>query len=144
MGYTAEKATKKSVCNMDWDKLAGTIRTQNWIILLVLSGASYFAMNPPFTLGVILGGLMMIANFNVLQYTVRKAFSAQLPQGKRKGFILAKYYLRLFFLAAILYVLITRGLVHPVGLAVGLSTVVISIVNLAVRNSWKMSSGEVM
>ena len=56
--------------------------------------------------------------------------------------IIAKYYLRLLALGVIIYFLITRGWVDPVGLAVGLSTVVISIVTLGIYLARKTYTGE--
>jgi hypothetical protein len=44
-----------------------------------------------------------------------------------------KYYLRLLALGVILYLLITRGWIDPVGLVVGLSTVMVSIIALAIH-----------
>lgn len=127
---------------MDWEKLAKRMRAQNWIILLVLGLASFFLMSDAFTLGLILGGLVIIANFNALAHTLRKAFT---PKGKvksRKMVLIGKYYVRLFALGAIIYVLITHGRVDPVGLTVGLSIVVFSIVGIGIRTAWKLSSGE--
>jgi hypothetical protein len=43
-----------------------------------------------------------------------------------------KYYLRILALGLILYVLIARGWIDPLGLVVGLSTVVLSIVGLGI------------
>ncbi|MBW2284920.1 MAG: ATP synthase subunit I [Deltaproteobacteria bacterium] len=127
---------------MDWEKLAKRMRAQNWIILLVLGLASFFLMSDAFTLGLILGGLVIIANFNALAHTLRKAFT---PKGKvksRKMVLIGKYYVRLFALGAIIYVLITYGRVDPVGLTVGLSIVVFSIMGIGIRTAWKLSSGE--
>jgi hypothetical protein len=127
---------------MDWDKLCGKLQTQNWIFLLVLGTTSFLLMSPQFTLGVVLGGLLIIANFNVLQLTIRRGFSPNGTLRTNKIAIVAKYYFRLAILAAIIYMLITNAWVHPVGLCVGLSVVVISIVSIGIRTAWKMSSGE--
>ena len=60
---------------MDWDKAYHAITKRNWIILFLLSLISYFAMPPSATLGVILGGVAIIINFDLLQYTIRRALS---------------------------------------------------------------------
>jgi hypothetical protein len=99
-------------------------------------------MSPYWTAGVILGGLIAIANFNVLQHTVRRAFS---PEGVHQGArfsIVGKYYLRLAALGVILYVLITGGWIDPVGLAVGLSTVVLSIVGSGIGLALRIRTKE--
>ena len=105
---------------MDWEKLVKQLRTQNWIILMILAAASYFFMSSEFTLGIILGGFIIIANFNVLQHTIRCAFSPDGAMKNNKLAIMAKYYFRLAILGIIIYMLITNGWVNPVGLAIGL------------------------
>lgn len=122
---------------MDWDVIYQDLRKRNWIILLILSSMSYFLMSHYLTVGVILGGLIIIANFNIFQHTISRVF---LPLGlkkKTKIAIIVKYYLRLLALGIILYVLITRGWVDPIGLAIGLSTVVISIVSFGISAARK-------
>ena len=118
---------------MEWEKLQSILRTLNWVVLLILSSLGYFIMSPFWTAGVLSGGLIAIANFSVLQHTVRKAFSAEgIHQGARFS-IVGKYYLRLLALGVILYLLITRGWIDPVGLVVGLSTVMVGIIGLAIH-----------
>jgi hypothetical protein len=118
---------------MEWEKLQNILRTMNWLVLLALSSFGYFIMSPFWTAGVLSGGLIAIANFSVLQHTVRRAFSPEgIHQGARFS-IVGKYYLRLLALGVILYVLITRGWIDPVGLVVGLSAVMVSIIGLAIH-----------
>lgn len=127
---------------MEWEALFRTLRIQNWFILVIIGGASFFFMSPAFTLGVLVGGLLIIANFNALQHTIRSGFSPQGTMHASRKSIIVKFYLRLLAMGFLIYLLITQALVHPVGLALGLSVVVISIVNLALRIIWKTSSGE--
>jgi hypothetical protein len=127
---------------MDWEKLVKQLRIQNWIILMILGGTSFFVMSSDFTLGILLGGLIIIANFNVLQHTIRCAFSPDGVMKNNKLAIMAKYYFRLAILGIIIYMLITKGWVNPIGLAIGLSIVVFSIINIGIRAVWKTSSGE--
>ena len=126
---------------MDWKTLYKDLSTRNWLILLFLSSSSFFMMSNSLTLGVILGGLVIIVNFNILQRTICRAFS---PEGimTDKITVILKYYLRLLALGVIIYVLITKGWVDPVGLAIGLSTVVISIVSFGISRAWKTYSTE--
>jgi hypothetical protein len=117
---------------MEWKKLHSILRMVNWLVLLALSSAGYFIMSPFWTAGVILGGLIAIANFNVLQHTIRGAFSPEgIHQGARFS-IVGKYYLRLLALGVIIYFLITRGWIDPVGLVVGLSTVMFGIIGFGI------------
>jgi hypothetical protein len=127
---------------MDWKRLHKLLSTLHWIILLILACASALWMPSAFTGGVILGGIIAIANFHVLQHTIRSAF---LPQGnmKRGKFsIILKYYLRLLALGVIIYVLLKKGFVHPVGLAVGISIIVFSIIGLGINLAFKSKTGE--
>jgi hypothetical protein len=118
---------------MEWEKLQNILRKMNWVVLLVLSSFGYFVMSPFWTAGVLFGGLIAIANFSVLQHTVRRAFA---PEGVHQGArfsMVGKYYLRLVALGVILYVLISRGWIDPVGLVIGLSTVTVSIIGFAIH-----------
>ncbi len=129
---------------MEWDKLARQIRMYNWITLAVLGCASFFFMNAGFTLGVLLGGLLIIANFNVLQYTVRNCFAPSGVMRAGKISLVANFYFRLAIMGIIIYIVITTGWVNPVGLVLGLSIVVISIIHVGIRAAWKLSSGEAL
>jgi hypothetical protein len=127
---------------MDWQVIYEDLKTKSWIVLLILASASHFILSPARTLGTITGGLLIIANFQVFQHTIRKAFSSDARLKSGKIAIIAKYYLRLLFLGIIIYVLMGKGWVDPVGLAIGLSTVVISISILGISLAIKVLTGE--
>ena len=107
-----------------------------------MSLASYVLFSQPFTLGIILGGFIIIVNFKDLQHTIRRGFSSQGVLSATKFFIILKYYLRLLVLGAVICYVIKRGWVDPVGLAVGLSTVVVSIVSFGIKTAFKTVTGE--
>jgi hypothetical protein len=126
---------------MNWETFSKEIRIRNWLILMVLGGLSFIFMKPVFTMGVFLGGLIIIANFNALQHTIRGAFSADEGLHGKKVSIIVKFYFRLAMMGIIIYILIGCGRVDPVGLVLGLSVVVISIITVAVwpalnRHGW--------
>jgi hypothetical protein len=123
--------------HMDWKIIYKDLKTLNWFILLILSSLSYFLMNSSLTLGIILGGLVIIANFGLFQHTIRCAFSPEGAMRNRRMSIIAKYYFRLLALGGIIFFLISLRWVNPVGLAIGLSTVVFSIVIFGVKRAWK-------
>lgn len=127
---------------MDWDKLSRVFNAQNWIILMILGSMSFLFMSSAFTLGIIIGGLLIIANFNLLQHTIRCTFSAEGVMITGKSAIIAKYYLRLAGLGLIIYLVIAFEWVNPIGLAVGLSIVVISIITIGICAALKTSSRE--
>ena len=122
----------------DWDQTYKNLKKFNWIILLLLSSISYFLMKSSFTLGVILGGLIIIANFSLLQSTIRNAFPGDGLVKTRKSVLILKSFFRLFFLGGVIYLLITRGLIDPIGLTIGISTVVFSIVGFGINRAWKL------
>ena len=127
---------------IDKDKLLRQIKTNNWIFLLILGSLSSVFMSATFTLGVILGGLIIIANFSVLHHTIRSVFSDQGAMRGKKISVIAKFYFRLAIMGLIIYILITNGWVNPLGLTVGLSIVIFSILNSGIRTAWKTSSRE--
>jgi hypothetical protein len=129
---------------MDWNNLQKRLRLLNWIILLILSSASALLMRHSFAGGVLLGGLIAISNFHVLQHTVRRAFISDGNMRKGKFSIIVKSYLRLFALGVIIYILIDKGLVDPIGLAVGVSTILFSIVSFGISLVMKTKAGEAM
>ena len=127
---------------MDWKDISKYLHAQSWVILLILGSLSFFFMRPAFTLGVILGGLIIIANFNVLQSTIRGAFTPEGTMMNKRRAIVAKYYLRLAILGLIIYILVTNELVDIVGLLIGLSIIVLNILIIGIRFAIKISSGE--
>jgi len=127
---------------MDWERAYKDLKKLNWFSLLIMSLISFFLLSSSFTLGIILGGFILIANFKVLQHTICRGFSSQGVMNASKFFIIVKYYLRLLALGAVICYLIKRGWVDPVGLAVGLSTVVISIVSFGIKTAFKTVTGE--
>ena len=78
-----------------------------------------------FTKGIIFGGLIVTVNFHLLYRTLKKALTP--PHLSSHNVILAKYYFRFFVSAVILFFLIKGAHVAPLGLFVGLSVVVASI-----------------
>lgn len=127
---------------MDWEKIYRDLRKLNWIALLILSFISYFLMSSSLTMGIILGGLIIIANFHVFQHTICCAFSPEGGMKAKKIVIIGKYYLRLLALGILIYILIGHGWVDPVGLVIGLSTVVISITSFGIKRAWRTMTGE--
>ena len=122
---------------MDWNTIYEELKTRNWVILFVLSFISYLLLSPAQTLGTILGGGLIIANFEVFQHTIYKAFSPDGLLRARKLSIIAKYYFRLLAMGIIIFVLIRKEWVDPVGMAIGFSTVIISIVILGISMALK-------
>ena len=76
-------------------------------------------------MGLTCGGLIVTINFHLLARTLEKGLRPkQLSTGH---VILAKYYVRLLISAVIIFLLISKRLVDPLGLILGLSVVVMSV-----------------
>ena len=107
------------------DQLLAEMALRNWIILVVLVLLSLFWQSLPVTMGVLAGGVLVIINYRWLGRSLFKVISDP-HQGSEKGFK-RNYLFRLLFIASSIYLLLVRGGVHPIALAVGLSVVVINI-----------------
>jgi hypothetical protein len=115
---------------------------QNWIILGFFGCLSSFLMPPSFTLGVIVGGMIVVTNFSLLQHAVTTAFALQILSGSKRRAISRKSYFRLAILGAIIYILLTENWVDPAGLIIGLSILFVSALSLAIRGVLSKSSRE--
>jgi hypothetical protein len=127
---------------MDWEKTYGDLRMLNWFSLLVMSLISYFFMSRSLTLGIVLGGFIVIANFWVFQRSIRRGFLSEGTVRTTSFFVVAKYFLRLSVLAIIIALSVKCRWIDPVGLAFGLSTVVISIVSFGIKRALRSVMGE--
>ncbi|MFQ5483779.1 MAG: ATP synthase subunit I [Desulfobacterales bacterium] len=101
------------------------VRT-NWVLLLMASIVALFISSRDFFSGVICGGLIVTANFHLLYRTLKKSLMP--PHLSSHQAIIAKFYLRFMLSAFIIFILISKQLVDPVGLILGLSVVVVSII----------------
>jgi hypothetical protein len=128
--------------DLDWEAAYREIKFFNWLALLALAGFGLIFLDPARTMGVILGGLIIIANFGVLQHTVQRALASDKSKMRRKASVIVKYYLRLLVLGTLLFVLIGKEMVDPVGLALGLSTILVSVSAFAVKQACSMYTRE--
>jgi len=108
------------------DPLQRKLENLNWIILGIFILISLISMRAPFTLGILMGGLISIINFFWLKRDLRVVFGAL--TGRAKAALMFRYYLRFFVSAVIIYFIITKTIVDVIGLLIGLSVVVINIV----------------
>jgi hypothetical protein len=107
----------------------------NWILLSIAALIGLFFMPSDFTAGIICGGLIVTINFHLLYRTLKKAFSP--PHLASTRVILGKYYIRFIISGLIIFVLISEHFVDPLGLFVGLSVVVASIMIATIRELTK-------
>ena len=106
-------------------RLIKFITWTNWILLFIVSICAFAFAPAGFTRGLVLGGLLVTINFHLLGRTLKKALMP--PHISSHNIVLAKYYLRFFTSGIIIFVLIIKQLVDPLGLIIGLSVVVVSI-----------------
>ena len=78
---------------------------------------------------IILGGLIVAINFHLLNHTLKKMFQPDVVKERGHsvvGNVLVKYYIRFAVSGAIIFLLISKHIVHPLGLLAGLSVVLAS------------------
>ena len=110
---------------MELEQLPSSLSRRNWVILGILLMVSLPFANWPVTMGILAGGLVAIAGFAWLHRSLRRLL-ADPAQGARVRYQLG-YAVRLVALAGVLALLIAVVKIHPVGLAIGLSVVVINL-----------------
>ncbi len=115
-------------------QLLGDLARRNWIILAALTLGSLPWWSMEVTFGVVGGGLVAIGGYHWLHRSLRQLLEAPQTGGGRK--FQFGYIIRLGSLAAALLLLITVVRVNPVGLAIGLSVVVINIGWTTIKRSF--------
>ena len=108
----------------------------NWILFVGTSALGFFLSTTAFALGVVFGGLLVTVNFHLLYRTLKKSFRP--PYVASVGSIMAKYYIRFIASGIIIFLLIAYHIVNPIGLFVGLSVVVASIMLATIREFGKL------
>jgi hypothetical protein len=106
-------------------RLLKFVTHSNWILFSIASIIGFILLPPDFTRGIICGGLIVTVNFHLLYRTLKKAFRPSRLASYRV--VLAKYYIRFLISGLIIFVLISGHYVDPLGLFIGLSVVVASI-----------------
>ena len=112
------------------------ITRANWVLFLGASIVGLLTAAPDFARGIFLGGLLVTVNFHLLYRTLKKALTP--PHLASHHVILVKYYIRFIASGLIIFVLIAGHFVHPLGLVIGLSVVVTSIILSALRELKKL------
>jgi len=103
----------------------------NWLVLAVASIGGFILASPDMLWGILFGGLIVTINFHLLSRTLKKSLT---PSNLTShNVILAKYYVRFILSGFIIFILISGHYVHPLGLFIGLSVVVASIMLATLR-----------
>ncbi len=111
-------------------RLLKNITILNWIIFSIMSMLGFILSSLFFASGIFLGGLLVTLNFYLLGKTLQKALTP--PHLSTPRSILIKYYIRFTVSGIVIFVLIMKQYVDPLGLVLGLSTVVASIMLSAI------------
>ncbi len=107
------------------ERILKVIVYSNWIVLSAVSIAAGILEGFDFTLGVVIGGLMVTLNFQLMHRSLKKSFNRKrLPSLKS---ILVKHYFRFGLSIVLIFFLISKRWTDPGGLLIGLSVVVVSI-----------------
>lgn len=112
------------------------VTTANWVLLAVAGLLGFLVSPPDFAWGIVGGGLIVTINFHLLYRTLKKALTP--PHLTSHNVVIAKYYIRFIASGFILFVLISGHYVNPLGLFIGLSVVVVSIVMAAMMEATKL------
>ena len=103
----------------------------NWLVFAGVSVGGFILASPDMLWGILFGGLIVTINFHLLSRTLKKSLT---PSNLTShNVILAKYYVRFILSGFIIFILISGHYVHPLGLFIGLSVVVASIMLATLR-----------
>ncbi|WP_245589096.1 ATP synthase subunit I [Desulfatirhabdium butyrativorans] len=120
------QASKSIVDNAEIQRRILTfVNVANWVLFAVLVVGGMLLAGSKIFLGILFGGLIVTVNFHLLARTLKHSLTP--PFLKSHNSILAKYYVRFTISGLIIFVLISEHIVHPIGLFIGLSVVVASI-----------------
>jgi uncharacterized membrane protein YkvI len=111
-------------------RLLRFVSRANWVVFVLFLMASPAVPLPGFTLGVICGGLLVTINFHLAHRSLNRSFQGTRPPAF--PVVMAKHYLRFLTTGVIIFLLISNGIGNPLGLLLGLSVVVVSLLAASV------------
>jgi hypothetical protein len=111
-------------------RLLRFISRANWVVFILFLMVSPYIPLPGFTLGVVCGGLLVTLNFHLAYRSLNRSFDG----GRPPAFpvVMAKHYLRFLLTGVIIFLLISNDIGNPLGLLLGLSVVVVSLLTASV------------
>jgi hypothetical protein len=119
------------------EALLKRIEQFNWVLLALLATGSFVFFSREFALGVLVGGILAIANFYLMKRSLLRALDPQ-RKGKTRFVYLLKYYLRFAALGLMIALLLIKGWVNPFGMLLGLSIIVLGIALVGVEQARKL------
>ncbi|MFN3534050.1 MAG: ATP synthase subunit I [Desulfatiglandales bacterium] len=115
---------------MDWREIKRAIFIRTSLVLVGLGAISSFLYDPPFVTGILLGGILTMGNLYVMQDNIVRLFEGTKGLKGAKTSVVGKFYIRLLLLGLLIYLLLKWG-IQPIALAIGLGSLVIGIISLA-------------
>jgi hypothetical protein len=112
------------------------VTRSNWILFLVISILGFLFLPSDFARGMLFGGMLVTLNFHLLAKTLKSALTP--PHLSSHNVVIAKYFLRFIGSGFIIFILIAGNFVNPLGLIIGLSVVVLSILLATMREIAKL------
>lgn len=105
------------------------VTTANWFLFVVGSLLGFINTPTRFAMGILCGALLVTLNFHLLRHTLYRALDPSRMAGSRTilSVVLVKYYMRFAISGIVIFALIKGNIVDPLGLILGLSVVVVSI-----------------
>lgn len=115
----------------NFNSIPAKLKRRNWIILGFLLLGSVPFLSWRFSMGVLIGGVLVNLNFHFLHRTLIKTLMVT----KTKEGMVAKYLFRLLITGIVILVVLIKSWVNIFGLLLGLSVVVINLTYLALRET---------
>lgn len=118
-------------------RVIGFVTKSNWYLFIVITLLGFINTPFKFALGILCGGLLVTLNFHLLRRTLYKAFDSSKFQTESIAVVngrsilssvIVKYYIRFAISGIVIFTLINKNIVEPMGLIIGLSVVVVSII----------------
>lgn len=106
-------------------RIVDFVTKSNWFIFVAGTVLALINLPMDFALGILTGGLIVTLNFHLLARTLKRSLAP--GHLTSRNVILTKYYIRFAISGFLIFILISRHVVDPLGLLLGLSVVVVSI-----------------
>ncbi len=125
-------------------RMVGFVVKSNWFLFIIITILGFINTPFKFALGILFGGVLVTVNFHLLRHTLYKTFdsskfdtSPQTNENREDAYpinrrsilssVIVKYYIRFVISGIVIFTLINKNIVEPMGLIIGLSVVVASI-----------------
>lgn len=117
-------------------KLLRYVQRFNWLLLTFLMVGSWILTSEVFALSILIGGLLANVSFFLLRRDLERFLDNYSKAGMNWGAVkklekikfFLHFYGRLMVLALVLYFLVTKVSIDVIGLIIGLSTIMLSVI----------------